>query len=371
MDRCPVEILIKIFAFACTDGGFTGCSLSLVSTFIREVSGLVKHQSVALKGLDQTARFNDFIHTSPFPMRSRVRHLFVDYWKKKRPLPPDKDFNALSDADLIFALETYIVDPHHTRDIAVLVRNRPGLTQGIATRQVKFYSTLRLILTSLSSELETMSLVLTARPNTYNLFYDITFPSLVEYSVIGGRFPVVPHPGSTSVPQKIFPSLRYLHLSGGLNDALYIIKNSPSLTHLRLSEVINIPSALIAVIELLFAPPDHFDSSQPPKSLLPSTLVKLLVQPAKSTYRAVPTVYKDWAEKSKTWESDRRFVLLPSAGLSGRETAVQPDQHAPAYDLAEAQWRARLDGGLGCWEEAGARDVHVNFRSFWKDSMEI
>ncbi|KAF7973305.1 hypothetical protein HWV62_15627 [Athelia sp. TMB] len=47
MDRVPFEIWIKIFSFACTDAGFTGRSLSLVSKFVRDASAQVKLQKIA------------------------------------------------------------------------------------------------------------------------------------------------------------------------------------------------------------------------------------------------------------------------------------------------------------------------------------
>ncbi|KAI0365674.1 hypothetical protein BV20DRAFT_953959, partial [Pilatotrama ljubarskyi] len=44
----PVETLQHIFELACTDGGYTGCSLSLVSTQVRAVSNAARFHSVSL-----------------------------------------------------------------------------------------------------------------------------------------------------------------------------------------------------------------------------------------------------------------------------------------------------------------------------------
>ena len=48
MQKLPVETLIQIFELACTDGGFTGCSLSQTSRAIRAVSQHVRFHSIAL-----------------------------------------------------------------------------------------------------------------------------------------------------------------------------------------------------------------------------------------------------------------------------------------------------------------------------------
>jgi hypothetical protein len=50
MHRFPNEILLYIFTMACSDDGVTGCSLSLTSRHIRDVSQSVRFYSVAVVG---------------------------------------------------------------------------------------------------------------------------------------------------------------------------------------------------------------------------------------------------------------------------------------------------------------------------------
>ncbi|KZT20187.1 hypothetical protein NEOLEDRAFT_1076085, partial [Neolentinus lepideus HHB14362 ss-1] len=57
MDRLPVELWTRICGFACTDDGFTGRSLSLVSKYVYEVSDHCRYQSVALAGIVQMTSF--------------------------------------------------------------------------------------------------------------------------------------------------------------------------------------------------------------------------------------------------------------------------------------------------------------------------
>ena len=48
MDRLAFEILDKIYTLACTDGGYTGCSLSLVSHSVRCASRTARFHSISL-----------------------------------------------------------------------------------------------------------------------------------------------------------------------------------------------------------------------------------------------------------------------------------------------------------------------------------
>lgn len=75
MDHCPAELLHRIALFACTDGGRTGCSLSLVSRYFRDVTQLVRYQSVALTGEDGIKCFANI--TASLDARANVYHLFI------------------------------------------------------------------------------------------------------------------------------------------------------------------------------------------------------------------------------------------------------------------------------------------------------
>ncbi|RDX55922.1 hypothetical protein OH76DRAFT_1337593, partial [Lentinus brumalis] len=46
LGHLPTEVLEQIFLQACTDGGYTGCSLSAVSRRIRAVSHTVRFHSI-------------------------------------------------------------------------------------------------------------------------------------------------------------------------------------------------------------------------------------------------------------------------------------------------------------------------------------
>ena len=60
MESLAVELLERIFLFACTDGGYTGCSLSLVSKHIREASRGARFHSVSLME-SSTCQLTEFL----------------------------------------------------------------------------------------------------------------------------------------------------------------------------------------------------------------------------------------------------------------------------------------------------------------------
>ncbi|KAI0081535.1 hypothetical protein K474DRAFT_1587422, partial [Panus rudis PR-1116 ss-1] len=67
--QCPAEIWTKIFSFACTDGGYTGCSLSRVSRYFRDASLPVKLQTVSLHGERSACLFLNMLRSRPHPPR--------------------------------------------------------------------------------------------------------------------------------------------------------------------------------------------------------------------------------------------------------------------------------------------------------------
>ncbi|KDQ25928.1 hypothetical protein PLEOSDRAFT_1045324, partial [Pleurotus ostreatus PC15] len=72
----PPEIWSDIFRLACTDGGETGRSLSLVSQACSECSRTFKLRSIALTGIRQLSRFVDMLQSID-PYDRTTENLFV------------------------------------------------------------------------------------------------------------------------------------------------------------------------------------------------------------------------------------------------------------------------------------------------------
>ena len=78
MDAVPVEIWHNIFALACTDDGYTGRSLSLVSTYFHDISALFKYQSLVVTHWSQIIAFSKIFCQLPASQR-KIKYLFVHH----------------------------------------------------------------------------------------------------------------------------------------------------------------------------------------------------------------------------------------------------------------------------------------------------
>jgi hypothetical protein len=74
----PVEIWHLIFSLACRDDGSTGRSLSLVSTYFRDISAPFKYQSIAITHWSQIITFSQFFCKLPASQKKTV-FLFVHH----------------------------------------------------------------------------------------------------------------------------------------------------------------------------------------------------------------------------------------------------------------------------------------------------
>ena len=74
----PVEIWHLIFSLACTDDGFTGLSLSLVSTHFCDISAPFKYQSIAITHWSKIIAFSQFFCKLPASQK-KTRFLFVHH----------------------------------------------------------------------------------------------------------------------------------------------------------------------------------------------------------------------------------------------------------------------------------------------------
>ncbi|KAI0371054.1 hypothetical protein BV20DRAFT_1051825 [Pilatotrama ljubarskyi] len=61
MEALPTETLQSIFELACTDGGYTGCSLSCVSKRVRAAASTIRFQSVSLVVNSHRRRLQSFV----------------------------------------------------------------------------------------------------------------------------------------------------------------------------------------------------------------------------------------------------------------------------------------------------------------------
>ncbi|EPQ54774.1 hypothetical protein GLOTRDRAFT_94185 [Gloeophyllum trabeum ATCC 11539] len=185
MERCPVEIIWSIVSLACTDGGATGCSLSLVSRGMARVSEPFRFQSVALSGYQQ---IDAFISTVLVPSRKHpaIKHLFLSDCRVEKTTQYGGS-TALS----------------------------------LAIDALGFFDLLPKILRVISPSLETFSLI-SFDPGYHRLFWDtfygVSFPALTDLTMrVSSKRPIVPlysgsFPHIDDYPLDM-PRLERLHLA--------------------------------------------------------------------------------------------------------------------------------------------------------------
>ncbi|KAK7685414.1 hypothetical protein QCA50_011277 [Cerrena zonata] len=118
----PSELLIAILSEACTDSGYTGCSLSLVSKDFRTLclySG-VDIQCVALYGFQRMANFADMLKTRDKGAR-KVMHLFITDRDSVDNLLSSLTLNENDDSFARRTLENILrtISPHHLRTLTI------------------------------------------------------------------------------------------------------------------------------------------------------------------------------------------------------------------------------------------------------------
>ena len=196
MDSLPVELLTPICFLACTDGGPTACSLSLVSRRIHAVSRPARFHSVAFSGPRVLTAVPHFLarmkeeheDRKRVEAASRVRHLFVSV------LPPLAESQTMVWKVYVFTVTT--------------------------------------LLRAVAQDVETLSLVFSpwGPGPTKPIELDVEFPRVRELTVSGASFSA-PRLGSPA-----FPALRRLHLLSGPCPREWT-SLTPNVTHLRLSEL--------------------------------------------------------------------------------------------------------------------------------------
>ena len=208
MDRCPPEVLLKIVQEACTDGGYTGCSLSLVSRYTRDAIQPARYQSVALIDGPSVLAFSKLLDQSLQPVV--VRYLFLSFTNHPEdPLLLEEDEPTWS------AIEKGI-----TR---ILRAAAP------AVRELTVHGPFAL-----------------ARVLQNAQSFTVPFPCLTHLSI-----PYLSPNFGAAKAQNGLPSLRRLHISSGehgyarcppypgLQFEELLVPSVPHITHLRISGIIN------------------------------------------------------------------------------------------------------------------------------------
>ncbi|KAI0722308.1 hypothetical protein C8T65DRAFT_628915 [Cerioporus squamosus] len=76
----PTELLVRIYSYACTDGGYTGRSISLVSKCAHRNVRAVRFRNVSLSGYRQIEPFLDLLDKERMVAPIYVSNLYISTW---------------------------------------------------------------------------------------------------------------------------------------------------------------------------------------------------------------------------------------------------------------------------------------------------
>ncbi|TFK93613.1 hypothetical protein K466DRAFT_658410 [Polyporus arcularius HHB13444] len=307
MEGLAPELLDNIFTSACTDGGFTGCSLSSVSKHFRATSRAARFHSVSLTGSPQqpTQFLSCFLRERAVAAirTPTIRHLYLVVMKKETPWrAPDEVQRELRQ----IAIQT----ARYIEDVASLFRL---VAQDLET----------LCLVHNHGWLGLVQLPAIASPAG-------GFPMLRELTLVGSD----PFTATGAALSPFYPRLERLHLGFPTYFPWDISFDSwatraPRVTHLCLSEVNGAPPAVVEAV----------DVSRPKFKNLRHLIMRPVGPPARP-------------EQGRA-QQDHEF-MLEVLGLFCETAAifaeVLPNGKSP-YDweaTAKQEWVDWLAGGNGC-----------------------
>ena len=304
MENLPSELWTSIFALACTDGGLTGCAISLVSRYFRLAVLPVQLHSVALVSTKQTTKFADIVEAKA-PEECRVRHLFI---------------SRLGEG---------------------------GTSRVPAYAHSAVSECLYRILRAVSSTLETLTSTLTQGHLSHDKILSITFPRLTELTVHG--YVLYPDAEAEAGLKGSFPTLRFLHILSSCDSVALHIRRAPLLTNLRLSSVATMGSELRRALLDFLSGEDHATTSP---LAFPPTLQRIIVERHHNRLARYMTHGNPSAFNSATRHA------LENADKGRKLLIIDDDRRGdgssfPSHNVRR-DWEDRVLGGQGCWVEERA-----------------
>ncbi|KIP06865.1 hypothetical protein PHLGIDRAFT_445048 [Phlebiopsis gigantea 11061_1 CR5-6] len=333
MDRCPVELLLEIASFACTDGGSTGCALSSVSRYIRHAVEPARYRSISLRGMKKVLHFADRLQNMDKP--PKVEHLLL----------------SVLGAPYI-----------HCRATATLLSN---MAESDKTAAVQACTT------TLSQLAPTLDILFLYDESPFLLSdVAIEFPRLQDLSI--------PCPSTVSnfISHDIYPSLRRLHVSNIRSfdfTELWasLAYGAPSFTHLRLSGVRQdpqLPRSLKTLTGIPNGPSTDADDSETNGaqsgaetenhhgSLDEVAKITARLPNLKDVYvRPTLATAIDWTSAPRqnhaAMMKELRELADETTGRAGAGLRLHLLPESGGYTLLEARrhWQELVDGGDGPW----------------------
>ncbi|KAF8656659.1 hypothetical protein AX16_002463 [Volvariella volvacea WC 439] len=206
LDSLPVELWGKIFSLCCTDGGYTGRCLSLVSQRMMELSYPYKYQSISINNPVQAVLFLRKLQQLVPPWYATTRDLFIGNDWDEGKIEALWDHPALLE-DHLHGLDFYY----------------PKTRSFTGHPSVMYQAAILGILAHTQDTLQTLCIISTTATLSYDLFLQphLSFPLLSELTLLLQRRTTPFHPLSTEV---MFPALKRLHIGDYDTEIIKVVK---------------------------------------------------------------------------------------------------------------------------------------------------
>ncbi|KAI0792967.1 hypothetical protein BC629DRAFT_333119 [Irpex lacteus] len=321
MDRCPSEIHLKIFSLACTDGGRTGCALSLVSRHIRSTSFAARFRTVKLYGVPRMRRFLNTLMATPSP--PLISHLLLcnDGDEERKNVEPEEDLLAGVDTvmDILSAVAPTLVSLTGSIVLGYNVRRR------LASEPYDIPS---------------------SRMPHFPLLRDLSWRIGSRRWILGDDALILRDNTAARHPQ--LPSMRRIHLwetpifPSHISDITAFTKAAPQMAQLRLSgasqfgELPRILSAALAARGI-----SQLSMTEAELCIeLPKGLERLIVQSALFENSG-------WCGTGSIVHASMEQGLLSVAQKHDKLDIAPPCNYT--IDQAIEDWHDVIEGGDGCW----------------------
>ncbi|KAI0636538.1 hypothetical protein C8Q77DRAFT_1246707 [Trametes polyzona] len=216
MKELPTELYLTIFAFACTDGGRSACSLALTCRWFREIVRPLRFHSVILTGAPEQletfhAQLQEARRADESETAAKVHHLFF----RTIDITRIEDFNW-----------------------------QPQVPQGRRRVGRQYNSLVSTIMRAVAPTFETLVYI----PDQHQPPLIAVFPCVRGLALATHRHP---YTHTVSVSRPMFPALTHLHLLSGQMRTVAVegwAYQAPRVTHLRICSIgdpegVNIGSA--------------------------------------------------------------------------------------------------------------------------------
>ncbi|EIW51741.1 uncharacterized protein TRAVEDRAFT_75540 [Trametes versicolor FP-101664 SS1] len=349
MDKLAVELLTLISFYACTDGGPTGCSLSLVSRRIREVSRPARFFSVSLMtSPTQIEQFLECLQNErarATDMLPRVRHLCLSLFgngtattTSTLPASPSPSMPAP-------------VGPPRSR-VEFLAAQRRRAQQwhtGQDTLDEQYGRIIPALIRAVAPDVHTFAFLQAQWRSTSVI--RCVFPNLRELTLVGGDPSFQPF-AFVSSDKPLYPALKRLHhilaWVGKDVDFMQWGLHAPNVTHLRVSRLDYHPRITVETLDQAIGEnePECFPHLQ-----------SVVIQPCPApppVARMGPThlAFRDYLVYLERLAERARVPVrvLPPLEMPKLMPGVDPQQKC--IHRVKDEWLDRVEGdGDGCWRE--------------------